>query len=93
MWCDTPILMGKHSPASLVQIPAIPLCTQHRAVPKSHGTPKPRGHWLLHTVFELWWQLGGVPTNWKKGNITYIFKAGECGGPWEPLSRQPHLCA
>ena len=29
---------------------------------------------LLCTIFEKSWLSGGVPSDWKKGNITLIFK-------------------
>ena len=34
---------------------------------------------LLSIVFEKLWLSGEVPRNWKKGNITPIFKKGKKG--------------
>jgi len=34
-----------------------------------------------------------VPTDWKRGNITPIFKKGKKGRPRELQASQSHLCA
>ena len=31
---------------------------------------------LLSTIFEKSWLPGEVPSDWKKGNITHVFKKG-----------------
>lgn len=45
----------------------------------------------LSTVSEKSWQSREVPGDWKKGNISPIFKKGRKTG--ELLAGQPHLCA
>jgi len=48
----------------------------------------------LSIIFERSWQSGEVPTDWRRGNITLIFKKGgkkeRCG---ELQASQPHLYA
>ncbi|KFQ63332.1 hypothetical protein N334_12804, partial [Pelecanus crispus] len=43
---------------------------------------------LLSKIFEKSWQPHGVPGDWRKGNITPIFKKGRKEGPghYQPVS-------
>ena len=40
------------------------------------------------TIFEKWWLLGKIPGDWKKGNISPVFKKGrkEDLGNYRPVS-------
>jgi len=43
-------------------------------------------------IFKKSWQSGEIRGDWKKGNITPIFKKGKKGCPWELLTCKSHLC-
>jgi len=47
----------------------------------------------LSIRLEKSWQFGEVCTDWKRGNITPIFKKGKKGRPVELQASQSHLCA
>ena len=47
----------------------------------------------LSILFEKSWQFSEVPTDWKKGNITSIFKKGKSEDPGKLQASQSHLCA
>jgi len=47
----------------------------------------------LPIIFEKSWQFGEVPTDWKRGNMTPIFKKGKKGRLGELQANQSHLCA
>jgi len=47
----------------------------------------------LSIVSERSWRSGEVPTNWRRGNITPIFKKGKKEDPGELEASQSHLCA
>jgi len=47
----------------------------------------------LSIILEKLWQSSEVPTDWKRGNITPIFKKGKKGRPRELQASQSHLCA
>ncbi|GAB0185625.1 mitochondrial enolase superfamily member 1 [Grus japonensis] len=44
-------------------------------------------------ISEKLWQSAEVSTDWKRGNITPIFKKGKKGRPGELQAGQSHLCA
>jgi len=39
------------------------------------------------------WRSEEVPTNWRRGSITLMFKKEKKGRPGELQASQPHLCA
>ena len=43
---------------------------------------------LLSIVFEKWWRSGDIPEDWKKANVTPIYKEGlkEDPGNYRPIS-------
>jgi len=47
----------------------------------------------LAIIFQRSWQSGEVPTDWRSGNITPIFKQRKKGRPEELEASQPPLCS
>jgi len=45
----------------------------------------------LSIIFERFWRTGEVPEDWRKTNVTPIFKKGQEGGYRELQAGQPHL--
>jgi len=46
---------------------------------------------LISIIFQRSWRTGEVPENWRRANVTPIFRKGQEGGPSELQARQPHL--
>lgn len=46
----------------------------------------------LSILSDRLWQSGEVPTDWKRGKTTPIFKRGKKGRPRELQASQSHLC-
>ncbi len=46
----------------------------------------------LCIIFERSWRMGEVPEDWRKNDITPVFKKGKKEDPGNYRSSQPHLC-